>query len=109
MDAILQKLDNGQCDCDVDGDALMKMLQDILEAIENHKCECDCNQGGNNEGILNDLANVLKAPAYNNTGIGDVTVDTKQVDGVKFIDPKTHQVLIRKNGKVYDLQGREVN
>lgn len=110
LDAILQKLDNNQCDCNVDGDALMKMLQDILEAIENHKCECNCNQGGNNEGILSDLSNVLLAPRHNPTGIDNTMADnTNAKDGTKFIDPKTHQVLIRKNGKVYDLQGKEVN
>ena len=105
IDTIIEKLTNGQCDCNVDGDALMDMLQKILDAIKNHKCECDCNQGGNNEGILEDLSLILKAPKKDATEIKTVVYNNKKYNvGEKFI--VNGEIRIVGKDGLYDITGK---
>lgn len=72
-EAILKKMDtiinliNNINDSTYDDSALMAKLDDILAAIKDHnitvditgKVECNCNCGGNHEGILGDLDDIL--------------------------------------------------
>ncbi len=72
-EAILKKMDtiinliNNIKDSAYDDSALMAKLDDILAAIKDHnitvditgKVECNCNCGGNHEGILGDLDDIL--------------------------------------------------
>lgn len=61
LEVIINQANGGNCNCNMDMDKLMEKLQEILEAIKNHKCECNCNHGdgGNHEGILGDLEDIL--------------------------------------------------
>lgn len=109
LDAIIEKLKNGNCDCNVDGDALMEMLQKILDAIKNHKCECDCGQDGTHEGILGDLGNILKAPKAPDdaTDIHTTKTDAPIKGGMKFI--KDGKMYIRgRDGQLYNMNGQHV-
>ena len=64
---ILNRIGNGES-CNMDFDALMAKLNDILAAIKDHKvtvdvtgkvtCECCCGSG-THEGVLDDLDNIL--------------------------------------------------
>ncbi len=66
MDTIINLINNIE-DSTYDDTALMAKLDDILAAIKDHnvtvditgKVTCDCNCGGNHEGILGDLEDVL--------------------------------------------------
>ncbi len=66
MDTIINILNNIK-DKTYDDSALMAKLDDILAAIKDHnitvdvtgKVTCNCNCGGNHEGILGDLENIL--------------------------------------------------
>ncbi len=61
LNEMIDKIEAGGCNCNMDFEALMNRLDAILEAIKNHKCECDCsNSGGdNNEGIVGSLDDIL--------------------------------------------------
>ena len=66
MDTIINVLNNIK-DSTYDDTALMAKLDEILAAIKDHnitvditgKVTCDCNCGGNHEGIIGDLEDIL--------------------------------------------------
>jgi len=112
---LIKKIKTGECNCDVDGAALLAKMQEILEAIKNHECECNCNpdtgESDNNEGILDDLDNLF--------GARSVTARPQNIENVQ-VRPDGHKVgeKVVINGKIYiygpgnkmfDLSGREVN
>ena len=112
---LIKKIKTGECNCDVDGAALLAKMQEILEAIKNHECECNCNpdtgESDNNEGILDDLDNLF--------GARSVTARPQNIENVQ-VRPDGHKVgeKVVINGKIYiygpdnkmfDLSGKEVN
>ena len=120
LDTIIEKLDdlinkaiNNECKCDVDQDALMKMLEAILKAIEDGSCQCDCGNGEspvedeNNEGIITDLDKIFNSRRYDNaTGIDNVSADSNRPNGRIVVDGQN--VYIDHNKRKIDLSGRDL-
>ena len=113
LDDLISKANNNECKCDVDQDALMKMLEAILKAIEDGSCQCDCNHGEspvedeNNEGIITDLDKIFNSRRYDNTtGIDNVSADSNRPNGRIVVDGQN--VYIDHNKRKVDLSGRDL-
>ena len=111
-------------------DEIIAILYQILDAIKNHEVHITIDIDGNihcdgdgsvNEGENNDWNNVLNARAYAPTGIDNVGSDESSSGGVtingRTVKPGKYSgkdlglgagVYMVKNGKVYDMAGKEV-
>ena len=115
---LIDKVGNGECNCDVDGATLLAKLQEIIEAIQNGSCQCDHSSDGsedddgdsNDESIITDLDKIFRARKKPDdpTSINDVTSSFNASKDGNFVGPDG-KVYIRKNGQVFDLSGRQVN
>ena len=118
-------------------DEVIALLQQILEAIKNHEvtitiendgtCHCKCTEGSTHEGEQDDWGSILSAPrrsiSHDTTGINNVSNSSDDSQGGvtingKYLKPGKYTgqalglgsgVYIVKNGKVFDLSGKEVN
>ena len=118
-------------------DEVIDLLKQILEAIKNHEvivtiesdgtCHCECGEGTVHEGEQDDWGAVLSAArrsmSNNTTGINNVESSNDDSQGGvtingKYLKPGKYTgqalglgsgVYIVKNGKVFDLSGKEVN
>lgn len=109
LNDLADRIQNGNCDCDVDGEKLMEMLQAILDAIQNQElvCKCECGSGDtSNEDIVEDLDNIFGVNARRNDNETGITnVSTEQRSGKKvLIDGK---VYINRPDGLYDLNGNK--
>jgi len=123
LDALIDKVGNGESNCDVDGATLMDALEKILKAIEDGSCNCNCDltagegseEGSgesSDESITEDLDEIFGARARmvsspRPSAIDGVQSENSAKDG-KFIGPDG-KIYIRKNGEVFDLSGRKAN
>lgn len=114
---LIGRLQNGECNCDVDGVALMDKLQQILEAIQNQdlKCECNCGNGegdNSNEDIVDDLDNIFGANARRETSNATITynetnVTVKRVltSGNEYNLPEGTYIFNEEKGVIYNTAG----
>ena len=114
---LIDKVGNGECNCDVDGAALLAKLQEIIEAIQDGSCQCDhsSDDSGNNgedsndESIITDLDKIFGARKFNDdvTGIDSVSDSSSASRDGKFVG-SDGKIYIRRGNNVYDTSGRQV-
>ena len=114
LDALIDKVGNNECNCDVDGAALMAKLQEIIDAIQDGSCQCEHSSedsnDSNNESIITDLDKIFMSNKKDVTGIDNVQAgQSNGAKGKKFFGPDGNVYIRRDDGKVFDLSGREVN